>query len=658
LIGNDAAPLSTSLSTFPMFRQRDFHLTPEDLQLRKRKRLRMLVVLTLLVVLGLGGFVAARPTRNAIKGWQARRHAQKAFAFIEQEKWKEAKDSAVAAYQLRPTEPEALRAVGRWLSRTRQPGALDFWKQLAERAPLTREDRRDEAAAALMVGEAERAGNAVKELLSEQQGGPAAADRLLAAQFALRTNAPADALQHLETVRDSPRSTERERLQAAVLFLSAAVSPNGEETTRRQAEAWAQIEALSQGTSETSLDALVLLAQRALSPSGEEASSPANSASEPPASDSATQGAGSALSGPQSRAGSGEPSGEGESIRNPKSAIPALITALNSHPLAKAPHKLIALDLEIHAQPDGKERCIDRATAHWKDADAQSLVALARWLNGKGAFQRHLDVIPVEKAVESRDLFLQHVDALGALGRWDEIKRLLMSERFPLDPVMQKMYLARCNAQLGETAAAENNWQRALEAAGGDVGKLMGLAEYAEKNGATAIAEAGYTASAAAAPKLRAAHQGRLRLAQERGNTKQMHAVLAEMLQLWPNDTAIRNDEAYTRLLLMPNDAPDREELIEIERLAEQLAEKDRTSLPHKTLLALSRLKQGRPTDALAVYQNLEISPKALSASALAVHAAVLHGNGQTAAAREQLNKVPLTALLPEEQSGTADLRN
>ena len=86
------------------------------------------------------------------------------------------------------------------------------------------------------------------------------------------------------------------------------------------------------------------------------------------------------------------------------------------------------------------------------------------WLSGKGEYQRQLDAIPLERALQSRDLFLQHLDALGALGRWTDIKQFLESERFTLDPVAQLMYLARCNAQLGEKTASENNWKRALEA--------------------------------------------------------------------------------------------------------------------------------------------------------------------------------------------------
>ena len=93
-------------------------LTAEELRLRKQKQRR------LVLVLGLVGFFAARPTRSAIKGWQARRHAVKAFAFMAEEKWQDARNEAVAAYQLRPTEPQALRAVARFLSRTRQALSL------------------------------------------------------------------------------------------------------------------------------------------------------------------------------------------------------------------------------------------------------------------------------------------------------------------------------------------------------------------------------------------------------------------------------------------------------------------------------------------------------------------------------------------------------
>ena len=313
----------------------------------------------------------------------------------------------------------------------------------------------------------------------------------------------------------------------------------------------------------------------------------------------------------------------------------------------------------------------------WKDGDSDDLLALATWLSGKTEFQKTLETIPLEKALLSRELFLQYVDALGGLGRWSEIKQLLESERYPLDPVVQLMYLARCNAQLGEKTAAENNWQRALESAGGDVGKLISLGEYAEKNGIVDVAQSAFSAAATEAPKLRAAQQGRLRIAQRGGDTKKIHAILADMLKIWPNDAAVQNDEAYTRLLLldsnsrndearMTNDEKENAEhrtsaektlnpqpstLNELEQLAANLVAKNPRSMPHRTLLALARLKQHRATEALAVYENITVARGALTPPALAVHAAVLAANGHTEEARAEAAQIKPEQLLAEEKA-------
>src|SRR6267378_1345856 len=127
-----------------MPRAEDFMMTAEELRLRRLKRRRILIVSVALVLLLVAGYFGGRPGINVVKAWQARRHAAKAFAYIDNENWADARKEATAAYQLRPTEPQALRAVARFLSRTRQPDALEFWQQLEKIARLTREDRQDE----------------------------------------------------------------------------------------------------------------------------------------------------------------------------------------------------------------------------------------------------------------------------------------------------------------------------------------------------------------------------------------------------------------------------------------------------------------------------------------------------------------------------------
>ena len=632
-----------------MSRADDFMLTDYELRMRKQKRRRRLVIAVAVAAALLLAFFAARPTFRAIKAWQARRHAKTAFALIEQEKWKEARESAVAAYQLRGTEPQAIRAVARLLSRTGQQQALEFWDQLAAKESLTRDDLRDLAMVAMAAGDHARSEKAIEQLLAPGSGQATPSDWLLAARVAAQRRDFAGVLSYVDKILAAPDSSERQQFQAAMLGGSV---PHGtpEEMQRRHADTWSRIVQLSQSQSATGLDALLVLAQQAVARSVRAAGAQAGNAST-----NAREGE-SAVPVPSPDAELPDNVAPPDALQ----AIPAiaeLADAIERHPLAQPMHKLSAVDLRTHVNPSERDALIDGAIAQWKDADAAGRAALAAWLNGKAQHERVLALFPLERSMETPEAFLQHVDALGGLGRWEEIRQLLESERFPLEPVLQRMYLARCNAQLGKKTAAENNWQRALETAGAEVPKLMMLAEYAEKNGALTIAEAAYNAAAAAAPKLRAAQQGRLRAAQRARDTKRMHEILAAMLQLWPNDVAIQNDEAYTRLLLIPNDTPDAEQLIEIERIAERLLQTQPASLPHRTLLALARLKQNRPVAALETYQNIQVSPDALTPSALAVHAAVLSANGEREAARTEIRQAAVEQLLPEEHEATASLR-
>src|SRR5438105_3830442 len=235
-------------------------LTAEERRLKQLQRRRILIASVALFVVLVVGFFTARPGLNAIKTWQARRHANKAFAYIEKANWTEARKEATAAYQLRPTEPQSVRAVARFLSRTRQPDALEFWIQLEKLTPLTREDRQDEAAIAIVSGETARAEIAVQALLESKGADPIG--WLLAAQLAIQKGAADDAMSALGKVFNDTNATEQEQLQAALLELALASGSEG--IDERATDAWSRIEKISQGKSATALDALVLLARREL----------------------------------------------------------------------------------------------------------------------------------------------------------------------------------------------------------------------------------------------------------------------------------------------------------------------------------------------------------------------------------------------------------
>jgi cytochrome c-type biogenesis protein CcmH/NrfG len=581
--------------------EQDLIISPEDAQLARRKRLSIVIGSVVLVLAILFGVFGRRPAGHAIRGWQAQRHAKKAFDFINKEQWDDARSEAMAAIQLSPDQPEALRAVARYLTRLHSIEALDFWKQLSRKTSLTRVDVRDEAMIAIIAGDIALADTAMDELI-DSHAEPA--DWLLAAQLAMQKNLPDETTSYLAKIVADSRATESEQFRAALLQLSLAANSPSE-----RANALTRLGKLAEGKTATSLDALVVVAQNALSTAADSSDSTRNEAGR-------------------------------------------LASALENHPLAKAKHKLLAFDLRIHVDPTQRDQLITRAIADWKDSDPDNRLDLAVWLNSKGEFQRTIDSIPVEKAMQSRDLFLRHLDALGGLGRWKEIEQQLRSGKFPLEPFLEAMYLARCNSQLGEQTASENNWQRALEAAQGDARKLISLAQYAEQNKETEIAEVAYNNAAAITPRLRLAWDGRLRLAQASRDTKKIHAVLANMLALWPEDLAIQNDEAYSRLLLCPPAAPEtKSQAATIEKLAEKLIQREPQSLPHRTLLALALLRQERAEDALKVYSQLQVKQDAVSGSALAVHAAILAATANLENAKTEAAQLKRDQLLPEEQA-------
>src|ERR1700726_1678542 len=245
-----------------MVRSDDILLTSEELRLCRRKRRIWLVVVLLFVLVIVAPFFGARPAGNAIKAWQARRHAQRAFAYISNEQWNDAQREAMAAYQLRPGEPQALRAVARFLSRIREPEALDFWKQLQNRQSLTREDRRDEVAVALAGNDLSVAELALKDLLTRKDSPPSAADWLLAAQVAQQKSETNEARKFAQKALDDSRADERTQFQAALLTLALG-SPEDADASSIDA-AWALLRKLAEGKTKAALDALVVLAQDAL----------------------------------------------------------------------------------------------------------------------------------------------------------------------------------------------------------------------------------------------------------------------------------------------------------------------------------------------------------------------------------------------------------
>jgi tetratricopeptide (TPR) repeat protein len=662
----------------PIANKSDLDLTPPE-EIRAR-RIKLVVFLGALVacMLGVAIYFAALPIGGAIKGWQSRRLAGQAFALMEQKKWSEANAKARDAYLLRPTEPESWRAIAQLASRTNQwAPALEWWKKVDDAHRLTVEDRRDYIAAALATGEVSPAAKQVQFLMSQRA--PAAIDLVWAGQVASRQSDPVVARDYAERVLADHRAKPYEILAAATLVLSIT-SPD----SQPYASAWKRIEDVARDPQDpASLGALVLLAnEQAVPPqpairrntSLSLASTPA------PSQTPALQGATS----PETTAAKGAvfseqsnlpPTVSGNSVSQPTPAIqsPDTVTlnlsasaplspagrtmsltevadALAHHPDARPYHKLLALEVRMRQDPILTDQFVADAIQRFGNGDDETLATLAVWLNKVGRPAKTLEVLPQTHAVQRQDLFVPYLDALGALHRWNAVKDLLGSERFPIDPVLQHMYLAVAQKHLGSASATTNEWQRALEVANTSE-KALALATYAERNSANDIADAAYSIVITIAPKNRGAYDGRLRLAMASGHTTDAQTIAAEIAQLWPDDAEARNQNRYLQLLL--GASPDVAKAAE--REAQVLVAKEPRNWSARATLGLACLRLGRNKDALAAIREPRVTGTE-PPGALAVRAAILGANGYKDGARNDARLTSAKPLLPEERALIAPL--
>ena len=686
----------------PIAKKDDLDLTPPE-EIRAQ-RIRRFVLLGALIacVLGAAIYFTARPVGGAIKAWQSRRLSREAFDLIEQGKWGDANTKARDAYLLRPTEPESWRAIARLASRTNQwPTALDWWKNVDEAHRLTVEDRREYIGAALGAGEVTLAAKQVQVLMAQRA--PAASDLMWAGQLAVRQSDPVLALDYAERVLADERAKPYEIASAATLVLSLT-SPS----SQLYAEAWKRIEDVARDPKNpASLGALVLLAnEQAVPPIAAIGGNTSLSLENTPAPSltPATQGAASAEATAAKAAVSSEqissPPNQGAAVSSPPphvqpdstsqamvemksdaitlslAATPAPVSAgrtitlkevadaLENHPNARPAHKLLALEVRARQDPALTDQYVADAVERFGNAARlaqtyqggadladETLLALATWLNKIGRPARTLEVLPEAHAIQQQDLFLQYVNALIALQRWSEVKDLFLSEHSAVDPMVQHMYLAVAQARLGSATSATNEWQRALQVANTPE-KLLTLATNAEQNSAIDIADAAYSEAIKTAPtRNRAAYAGRLRLALAAGKTAQAQTIAAEIAQMWTDDAAARNQDAYLRLLLGASG----EAAEAAERDAQVLVAKEPGNWQARATLGLACLRLGRNKEALAAFQGLRVSG-AEPPGALAVRAAILAANGIEEGARNDALLVSANPLLPEERALIAPL--
>lgn len=564
--------------------------TPEEI-VRRRRRRRTVISLVVLTLLGVGAYFGWHPAYRAGRDWQARRAAADARRAMDAGQWDQTLGKVQDALALSRVEPEVMRTAAAFLTRTGHAReALGFWRQVELKLPLTVEDQRDYTADLLAADDPD--GALAKLRVVWPAGTPGTpADWRLALQLALRRRQSAEALSLAARLVAAPASNDQQRFDAAQVLVAASAGDT-------QKAGWDAVRALAQGRTVVSLEALLMLARQ-------------------------------------------------EAGKTPKdpAALEDLANRIENHPLAKTSQKLLAFDLRLSAEPGRRDALVKTAVERFSSGDDETLASLGAWLYAQGEFRRVLDLIPPGRATASRALFLQYLDTLGALGRWQDIKDAIQGQKFSLDPTLEQMYLARCLGQLGQAEGSVLRWNAAVQAAGASVEKLLTVGRYAQRNGALGPAEAAFRAALKTAPDSRPAQEGLLGLLEAQGHTAAARDVLTGMLKVWPNDASVRNDAAYLGALLGENLPANRD-------VARELMRAEPGSLPHRATLALSELRLGHALTALDAFGNVPLETLAAQGRYLAVYIAVLRAVGsydaEIKAARQVLGSA---ALLPEERA-------
>ncbi len=576
----------------------DALLVREAARERRQRRARWLGALGALALLT-GVAFGARPSVHVVKAWQARRLARAAVRLTEQGNLEAARTKVQDALAIWRLEPEVSYAAAFFLTCAgayRQ--ALPYWQQLETARPLTPADLRDYAATEVSLGDPDAAAALLGRVWPA--GEPSTRlDWLLGMQIALHSGHYAEAAALAKRLLDDGQTPSRERLDAATVLLSVTGGSPEDQTP-----AWRTVTAVARDDhSPESLAALILLAEQRASPT---ASQPAVDVV-PPLAD--------------------------------------LIAAIETHPLAKTQHHLLVDDLRLAREPGKRAELIQAAVDRFGGAkDETDLAALAAWLYGKGEYDKVLAVLPLARTTGDRTLYLQHLDALAALGRWTEIRGLVQAQKFPLDAMTSQMFLARCAAQLGESEVRDGRWQAALDAAGRDPGKLLTVGQYAAKNGAVDTAAVAFRAAVRAAPDARPAYDELVRVLETTGNTAEMRETVNAMAARWPHDAAVRNDLAYLDALRNENVPAARD-------TARDLRRADPASLAHRVTLALTELRLHNALAAMDAFSGLDLAKSGgLQPRQGAVYAAVLWETSYGKEAHAVVKNLPLDRLLPEER--------
>lgn len=523
------------------------------------------VVLTVLVFGGLG--------LHFFLGWRARDLARKAVVNVESKNLNMARVQITSARNLRPDDPEVLRALATIETRLGAAGAVRSWQKLPADLALTPEELELRATAMMRGGDGAQFQEALAAL--ENAGRGPQAGMLRAEHLASRGNLQQAIVEARAAVAGSDLPAKRLALLRLLLVRHARYLQGASGTAAAQD--------LAAGRE---ISGLVDSLQGA--PEGEEATALALGLLRPSHDD-----------------------------------VRRWCDAAWKRPAPGNPALLPAAAAMVASGQATREEMIDRLKAVYADADPARKAALAGWLLAQGDAEGALVYAPPDEAARNAQAFFARTAALAALGRWDDL--LAVAEGAGTVPRSLMLATAvQANARLGRAGRARKGAQDAVRAAAREGTAVMTLrildeAGFREAADEEVIALCGEPETSERMFVLARDRFGR------RGQRASLRSAYKRAYAASPNSQAVADYRRYRKMISGT--------AVDPQITAAALAANP-IDLNLRMTHALALLKAGKPKDAMAVFDDFDVFVEELPPGYQALAAVILAANGESGQAR------------------------
>ena len=317
---------------------------------------------------------------------------------------------------------------------------------------------------------------------------------------------------------------------------------------------------------------------------------------------------------------------------------------LKNHPLHSQEDALLAADLMIAENPDAKKAIIAALREERIKANPSDALAFARWLNRRLAYSDAIEFIGKDRALNDPTWLLVYLDAHAGLGRWGEIFSLLDADTIVgLSDSIRLLFLARAAEKSGDAQHADELWremQRNLLYENPEV--VSFIASYTMQIGENDQAIKAFWTLARRKESALEGFIGLIRFWPKNSPASELLPVYEEFLDSFPNIPEIQSDYIYLQLLADKNISAASDSALGIYK-------SNPASLSAISIAALGLLKEGKISEAGAIYQGKEIAWESAPTPWRAVRAAVLHANGHQKEASQIAATINKSKLRPEE---------